>query len=177
MARDDEIDKELNVKLDEVLSAEQKKILNERNDIDLSKVPAGDYLSVFRREKLKLTEAQTKALQAIQADFNPRITMILSEDQKRLIEEHKTSLAATRSGTPRKAGNTLFRATRYSLDHPAFEGKTLKPGKTLVEIQEEREHAQPNQDATLASTSAAGYRHWPAQVEPIPFAHQWIKLP
>ena len=145
----DEIDKELNVKLDEVLSAEQRKILNERNDIDLSKVPAGDYLSAFRREKLKLTDAQTKALQAIQADFNPRITMILSEDQKRLIEEHKQSLAATRSGTPRKAGNTLFRATRYSLDHPALEGKTLKPGKTLVEIQEEREHAQ-DQDATLA---------------------------
>src|SRR6185436_9994945 len=65
----DEIDKELNVKLDEVVSAEQRKILNERNDIDLSKVPAGDYLSVFRREKLKLTDAQTKALQAIQADF------------------------------------------------------------------------------------------------------------
>ena len=76
--------------------------------------------------------------------------MILSEDQKHLVEEHKKSLAATRPGTPRKSGNTLFRATRYSLDHPAFEGKTLKPDKTLVEIQEEREHAQPNQDATLA---------------------------
>jgi hypothetical protein len=61
----DEIDKELNVKLDEVLKPEQKKILNERGDIDLSKVPAGDYLAVFGQEKLKLTDDQTKALQAI----------------------------------------------------------------------------------------------------------------
>ncbi len=150
----DEIDKEVNAKLDQVLSAEQKKLLNERNDIDLSKVPAGDYLPVFRNEKLKLTDDQNKALQAIQADFNPRITMILSEDQKRLIQERKKSLAATRSGTPRRAGNTLFRATRYSLDHPAFEGKTLKPGKSLVEIQEEREHPQPDPAVAKAKTTA-----------------------
>jgi hypothetical protein len=148
----DEIDTELNVKLDEVLSADQKKILNERTDIDLSKVPAGDYLPVFKSEKLKLTDAQTKALQTIQADFNPRITMILSEDQKHLVQDHKKSLAAARPGTPRKAGNTLFRSTRYAMDHPAFEGKTLKPGKTLVEMQEEREQAQPNQDATLVKS-------------------------
>jgi len=42
----------------------------------------------------------------------------------------------------------LFRAPRYALNYPAFEGKTLKPGKTLVEIQEERERA--NQELKLA---------------------------
>ena len=41
-------------------------------------------------------------------------------------------------------GNTLFRATRYALDHPAFTGKTLTPGKTLVEIQQELDKPQPN---------------------------------
>lgn len=151
----DEIDKELNAKLDEVLGAEQKKILNERNDIDLSKVSAGDYLTALKKEKLKLTDAQGKALEAIQTDFNPRIAMILSEEQKRLIEEHKQNLVAARLGTPRKAGNTLFRATRYALDYPAFAGKTLKPGKTLVEIQEERERAEPNPGATLAKSKTA----------------------
>jgi len=145
----DEIDKELNVKLDEALKPEQRKILNEPGDIDLSKVPAGDYLSLFRQEKLKLTDAQTQALQALQTEFNPRIAMILTEDQKRMVEDRKKNLAAARAGTPRRPGNTLFRATRYALNHPAFEGKTLKPGKTLVEIQEEREQAQPKQDATL----------------------------
>src|SRR5262249_45921002 len=151
----DEIDKELNVKLDEVLNPEQKKILNEPGDIDLSKVPAGDYLPAFKREKLKLTEAQTKSLEAIQAEFNPRIAMILTDDQKSMVEDRKKSLAAARAGTPRKAGNTMFRATRYGLSHPAFEGKTLKPGKTLIEIQEERDQAQSNQDATLATAKPA----------------------
>jgi hypothetical protein len=145
----DEIDKELNVKLDEVLKTEQKKILNEPGDIDLSKVPAGDYLSVFRQEKLKLTDPQTQALQAIQTEFNPKIAMILTKDQKRIVEDRKKNLTADRAGTPRKPGNTLFRATRYSLNHPAFEGKTLKPGKMLVEIQEERDQVRPRQDATL----------------------------
>jgi hypothetical protein len=151
----DEIDKELNVKLDEVLNPEQKKILNEPDDIALSKVPAGDYLSVFRREKLKLTDGQTNALQAIQAEFNPRIAKILTEDQKRMVEDRKKNLAATRGGTPRKQGNTMFRATRYAVNHPAFEGKTLKPGKTLVEIQEERDQAQLNQDAALVKAKTA----------------------
>jgi Arylsulfotransferase (ASST) len=40
-------------------------------------------------------------------------------------------------GAPRRQGNMLFRATRYALDHPAFAGKTLKPGKTLVEIEQD----------------------------------------
>jgi len=147
----DEIDKELNVKLDETLQPEQKKILNEPDDIALSKVPAGDYLSVFKREKLKLTDTQTNALQAIQAEFNPRIAKILTEDQKRMVEDRKKNLAAPRGGTPRKPGNTMFRATRYALNHPAFEGKTLEPGQTLVEIQEERDRAQAKQDAALVN--------------------------
>jgi hypothetical protein len=44
-------------------------------------------------------------------------------------------------GAPRRQGNMLFRATRYALDHPAFAVRTLKPGKTLAEIQEETERA------------------------------------
>jgi hypothetical protein len=151
----DEIDKELNAKLDEALNPEQKKILNEPDNIALSKAPAGDYLSVFRGEKLKLTDTQTNVLQMIQAEFNPRVAQILTEDQKRLVADRKKNLAATRGGTPRKQGNTMFRATRYAVNHPAFEGKTLKPGQTLVEIQEERDRAQAKQDAALVKTKTA----------------------
>lgn len=151
----DAIDKELNVKLDEVLNAEQRKILTDQNDFDFSKVPAGDYLAQIKMEKLKLTDAQTKVLEAIQADFNPRITMVLSEDQKRMVAERKKSLIAARLGTPRKAGNTLFRATRYALDYPAFEGRTLRPGRTLVEIEAEQERARQNLDANAAKAKIA----------------------
>ena len=49
----------------------------------------------------------------------------------------------------------MFRATRYALNYPAFEGKTLKPGKTLVEIQEDRDRAQQKQDGTLANVKTA----------------------
>ena len=63
-------------------------------------------------------------------------------------DEFKKNIAGTPTRKPRKTGNTLFRATRYALNHPAFEGKTLKPGKTLVEIQEELERL--NEETKLA---------------------------
>jgi hypothetical protein len=75
-----------------------------------------------------------------------------------MVEDRKKNLATVRAGTPRKPGNTLFRATRYALNHPAFEGKTLKPGKALVEIQAEREQAQPKPDASLAKAKTDGVR-------------------
>jgi Spy/CpxP family protein refolding chaperone len=138
----DELDKELNVKLEAALNPQQRKVLNEPNDIDLSKVPAGEYLSALKREKLKLTDAQTEALQAIQAEFNPRITAVLNEEQKHKVEERKKAAPPARTGTPRKSGNTMFRVMRYAVNYPAFEGKTLKPGKTLIEIQEERDQGK-----------------------------------
>ena len=57
-------------------------------------------------------------------------------------------------GGPRR-GNTLFRATRYALDHPAFNGKTLKPGKTLVEIGQELENPQPGKETDSARPKTA----------------------
>jgi hypothetical protein len=48
---------------------------------------------------------------------------------------------------PPKAGNTLFRATRYALDHPALQGRTLSPGKTLVEIQQELDESRRKKES------------------------------
>ena len=59
-------------------------------------------------------------------------------------------------GSPRRPGNTLFRATRYALDHPAFAGRTLKPGKTLVEIEEEFEKQKSKADTRANAKTAAG---------------------
>ena len=170
----DEIDKELIAKLEKALTAEQKKILAEPIDFDFSKFPApGEFLSAFKRNKLKLTDTQTKEMQALQKDVDSKLEKILTDDQKHEIEETKSRFLAggpggpapggpggagpdgkrggrpggppgrgpggppPGGGGPRPMGNTLFRATRYALNYPAFTGRTTKPGKTLVELQKE----------------------------------------
>jgi hypothetical protein len=48
------------------------------------------------------------------------------------------------SGVPGSAA--VFRAYRYGVDDPAFAGKDLTPGKTLVEIAEATKNANDNRD-------------------------------
>ncbi len=157
----DEIDSGLIAKLEKILSAEQIKSLGEPDPSDAAefgKRPASEYLAVFGRSTLKLTDAQKSELLALQKDFNPKITVVLNDAQKTQIADFKkTALAAAnRPGPPRRQGNTLFRATRYALDHPAFAGKAFTPGKTLVEIEQEFEKAKPKADtAARAKTAAA----------------------
>lgn len=135
----DEIDKELNVKLDEIITPEQKRMLTEPSDLDLSKVPAGDYLAPLSIDRLKLNESQIERVRGLQSEFNPRITSVMTDEQKQKVAELKKSMSGTPANPRRMRGNTLFRATRYGTDHPAFRGRTLVPGKTVVEIQEELE--------------------------------------
>ena len=78
----------------------------------------------------------------------------LTEDQKRIIEERKQRAAVMASGTPRKGGNSLFRVTRYGLNHSAFEGRTLTPGKTLVEIQDELDRVHGTAEPALAKAKS-----------------------
>jgi hypothetical protein len=45
---------------------------------------------------------------------------------------HDTGVAFTRQGSQRVGGRfSLFRAMRYGLDYPAFQGRELTPGRTL----------------------------------------------
>ena len=156
----DEIDKELIAKLQKVLTAEQQKILAEPIDFDFSKFPPpGEFLSTFKRDKLKLSDDQAKAMQDFQKDIDSKLETILTDDQKHQIEEAKKNPFGGRPGGPTpgkrgpggppggngppRMGNTLFRATRYALDYPAFQGKSITPGKTLVEIQQELDKSRP----------------------------------
>ena len=111
---------------------------------------------MFNRNTPKVTDAQKKELQALQKDFSPKIAKILTDAQKtsdRGLQERSTCRGYwTRRTT--KAGNTLFRATRYALNHPAFAGKTFKPGKTLVEISEEFDKEKSKADAAASVKSA-----------------------
>ena len=107
---------------------------------DFSKVPAGEYLPTLTSNRLKLTDSQTKMLQAAALAFNREIVDVLTDEQKGQVSDYKKLLAVESGGQgvrPQTSGNFLFRATRYGLNHPAFEGKTLQPGKTLVEIHRE----------------------------------------
>lgn len=194
----DEVDKELIAKLEKALTPEQKKTLAEPIDFDFSKFPMpGHFLSDFKREKLKLSEDQTKEMAALQTELDSKLEKILTDDQKHQIEDMKNSPFAPKPGGGPQAnnggpggppqggpgggpggrpgrggpggpgpgrggpgggpggpggrmGNTLFRATRYSLDYPAFKGRTLTPGKTLVELQQEIDKPQPTKTASAA---------------------------
>jgi Arylsulfotransferase (ASST) len=151
----DEIDKDLIAKLDKILAAEQIKSFAEPNPsdaTDLVKRPPGEYLAVFDRSTPKVTDEERKELRALQKDFNPKIAKIMTDAQKALIADFKkgpVAAPAGRGGRP-GTGNTLFRATRYALNHPAFAGRVLKPGKTLVEIQKELDNPQPNKETNPA---------------------------
>ena len=140
----DKIDNELNARLAEDLEVEQRRVLAGPIDvnIDINSIPAGEHLFALENEKLKLSGAQAEALQKLAKEFNPKIEAILTEDQKALVEGYKESLAKRRARARPQARNTLFRAKRYGLNHPAFAGKTVTPGKTLVELQKDRKHPE-----------------------------------
>jgi hypothetical protein len=149
----DEIDNELIAKLEKVLTPDQQKILAEPIDFDFRKFPLpGEFLSKFKRDKLQLTEAQAEEMQALQKDLDAKLAIVLTEDQRQGIEDRKKGGGG---GGPPPTGNTLFRALRYALDYPAFAGRTLTPGKTLVEIQQERDQPPSNSEAGAAATSGA----------------------
>lgn len=156
----DEIDTELVAKLDKLLSGDEIRKFAEPNpadDAEFSKQPAGTYLVAFNRAAPEITAAQRQELQALQKEFSPRIAGILTDAQKTMIADRKKrqlAAGAGRGGPPRQ-GNTLFRATRYALDHPAFAGRTLVPGKTLVEIEEEFDRQKAAQEAAAKAADAA----------------------
>lgn len=139
----DEIDNELVARLDQILTADEIKKFAEpdpSDDAEFGKSMPGIYLTVFNRSAPPLREDQKQELRSVQQQFSTKIAETLTDTQKSLIAERKKRLldaAAARSGPPRPQGNTLFRFTRYAIDHPAFAGRSLVPGKTLVEIEEE----------------------------------------
>jgi hypothetical protein len=133
----DDIDEALSAELNETLDPEQMKVLTDSEDIDFSSIPEGEYLWIFKNDKLSLSQSQQEALSKLAQDFNLKVAKVLTDEQKKMIDEYKKQVARRRANqrTPR---NTLFRAKRYGLDHPAFTGKILTPGKTLVVLQQEQ---------------------------------------
>jgi hypothetical protein len=139
------LEEQLNAKLNELLSVEQRRVLTGPDVRPIHEIPAGEYLWAFHNERLHLTEDQATALKALAEDVNPKITALLTDGQRQAIASYKAQQAQRPQSSRPVARNTLFRALRYGLDHPAFAGRTLTPGKSLAAIQEERERtAQAN---------------------------------
>jgi hypothetical protein len=155
----DDLDAELVAQLDKVLTAEEIKRFAEPNPddaADFNKQPAGAYLTVFNRSTPALSDSQRKELQALQQGFSPRMAEILSDAQKTQIADIKKGQGpAAGRGPARRQGNTLFRATRYAINHPAFAGRVLVPGKTLVEIEAEFDKQKAEAAAAAKAASAA----------------------
>src|SRR5436190_3841747 len=142
----DAIDDELTGKLETILTPEQQKTLAAPIDFDFSKFPLpGEFLSGFKRNLLKLTDAQATEMQALQKDLDAKLDKVLTADQKQEIAATRSKSGGGPGGPPRpRTGNTLFRALRYEPSHPALSGRPLTPGKTLVEIQQEIDNPQRN---------------------------------
>jgi hypothetical protein len=156
----DDIDNELIAKLDKILTPEQIKSLGEaksRDTAEFRKRPPGEYLNLFDTSTLNITDARRKEMLALQNEFNPRIKNLLNDSQRNLVADFKKGQRATTvgRGTAPRQGNTLFRATRYALDHPAFADRTIVPGKTLVEIEAESDKQNAEAEAAARANRAA----------------------
>ena len=102
----DEIDKELNARLEKILTSEQIKSFAEPNPsdgADLAKRPPGEYLTVFDRSTPKVTDAQREALKVLQKDFSPKIAAVLTDAQKTAIADFKKRQLDQAAG-PAQAG-------------------------------------------------------------------------
>lgn len=156
----DELDDQLLAELEKILTSDQLKILAEPNPsdgADFGKAAAGEYLTALNRSALQLTEAQRSALQTLRQNFDPKFAELLTDAQRMPVSELRKNLAAPPAdgGTPRRRGNTLFRATRFAVDYPAFSGKTLQPGRTLVEIEAEFDRQQTEAEAAAHAKPAS----------------------
>jgi hypothetical protein len=63
---------------------------------------------------------------------------LLTEEQKRQLRSMQLGAVAAAGGPGRSdppGGTPLFRAYRFSINHPAFDGKKWPPGKSLEELQ------------------------------------------
>jgi hypothetical protein len=107
----------------------------------------GELLPAPLKDSLKLSEAQTQELAALQQEVDAQIGKILTDEQKQRIkdvENGRFDRLGRGGGTGRDRGpggrrggsgpGGIFRSTRYEITNAAFAGKTLTPGKELEAV-------------------------------------------
>jgi hypothetical protein len=103
----------------------------------------GEILPKFIQQSLKLTPEQEKEFEALQKEVDARLDKSLTEDQRAQVKKMREGGGKGPGkgpggfGPPGMGGGGpggLFRTYRYGVDHPAFQGKTLTPGKKIEDL-------------------------------------------
>lgn len=145
--------KEVDAELEKLLTDEQRKQLAQPQGFGPGRFfgalpQPGQLLSASQKGSLKLNDQQKEQLDALQKSADEKLAQLLVEEQKKQIQQMREGFARggfARGGPGRPGGppgfgppgpSSLFRAYRYTADHPALAGKELKPGQTLVAIAE-----------------------------------------
>ncbi|MFO0970275.1 MAG: aryl-sulfate sulfotransferase [Gemmataceae bacterium] len=105
--------------------------------------PPGTLLPTFLQDQLKLTEDQKKQLDELQKEVTAKLDKMLTEEQRDQLKKMR-DFAGGGFGPPGGGGGMgpggfggggLFRVYRYGVDHPAFAGKTITPGRRIDDVE------------------------------------------
>jgi len=151
----DELQTEVDARLEQTLTDDQKKRLRGTSGFGLSGFGAialpGQIMSLSRQLALKPSNEQKKELTGLQKEVDDKLDQIFTSDQKAQFRRFKADFgrggrpafraggrpgfAPGGPGSPAGFGappgaNPVFRAYRYGVDYPGLAGKELKPGNT-----------------------------------------------
>jgi hypothetical protein len=131
-----EFQKEVDGKLDKILTDAQKKQFKEPS---AGPAQPGQIMALAVQIRLKLTPEQRKQVQELQKEADGMLAKIFTDEQKKQFKEGKTNVVRGGPGGPggfgSPGGSPVFRAYRFAANHPGLAGKDLKPGKTVEELQ------------------------------------------
>jgi hypothetical protein len=178
--------KESVAKMEELLTADQKKTIREPQGFDFRQIPrAGDMLSSFMLEKLKVTDAQKEQIAGLQKKADDTLALLLNDDQKKQLEGMRNfgrggpgGFGPPPGGGPGRRGpggfaggppggpggpmgfgpppgSSLFRSYRYGPEYAGLAGKDLTPGKLLEELEAKKEEERKDQPKSGGEKPAA----------------------
>jgi Arylsulfotransferase (ASST) len=157
----DALEKNIETKLDTLLTADQNETLRQRSMPGPGNFgampPPGQIMSVSTQVVLKATAEQKTQLTDLQKTVEATLEKVMTADQRKQLKQTIADFA--RGGPPGgpggppggpggpgggpppmmfagpPGGSAVFRAYRYGPDFPGLAGRDLKPGKTVEELQ------------------------------------------
>lgn len=134
-----EFQKEVDSKLDTLLTADQKKQFKEPKGFGggFGGPPQpGKIMPLTMQAKLKLSDDQKKQVAELQKATDAALARLLTEPQTKHFKEIQQAMERGGPGGGGgfgPGGNAVFRTYRYGVNYPGFVGHTLTPGTTIEE--------------------------------------------